>query len=92
MVDDIKEYTESLYTDEEFQLRRANYSAHCMPFTKESLFYREIFEKYYHDQRPHHRRFLDAQQGMARLQRQRSLRPCAGKLRRHRGCDFLFLL
>ena len=50
MVDDIKEYAESLYTDEEFQLRRANYSAHCMPFTKESLFYREIFEKYYHDQ------------------------------------------
>ena len=41
MVDDIKEYAESLYTDEEFQLRRANYSAHCMPFTKESLFYRE---------------------------------------------------
>ena len=50
MVDDIKEYAESLYTDEEFQLRRANYSAHCMPFTQESLFYREIFEKYYHDQ------------------------------------------
>ena len=50
MVDDIKEYAESLYTDEEFQMRRANYSAHCMPFTKESLFYREIFEKYYHDQ------------------------------------------
>ena len=50
MVDDIKEYAEGLYTDEEFQLRRANYSAHCMPFTKESLFYREIFEKYYHDQ------------------------------------------
>ena len=47
---DGKEYTNSLYTDEEFQLRRANYSAHCMPFTKESLFYREIFEKYYHDQ------------------------------------------
>ena len=38
MVDDLKEYAESLYTDEEFQLRRANYSAHCMPFTKESLF------------------------------------------------------
>ena len=50
MVDDIKEYADSLYTDEEFQLRRANYSAHCMPFTKESLFYREIFEKYYYDQ------------------------------------------
>ena len=41
---------DGLYIDEEFQLRRANYSAHCMPFTKESLFYREIFEKYYHDQ------------------------------------------
>ena len=50
MVDDIKEYAESLYTDEEFQLRRANYSATVCPFTKESLFYREIFEKYYHDQ------------------------------------------
>ena len=77
MVDDIKEYTESLYTDEEFQLRRANYSAHCMPFTKESLFYREIFEKYYHDQ-------------SRRLQRQRSLRPCAGKLRRIGGVIFYF--
>ena len=43
MVDDIKEYAESLYTEEEFQMRRANYSAHCMPFTKESLLYREIF-------------------------------------------------
>ena len=50
MVDDIKEYAEGLYTDEEFQMRRANYSAHCMPFTKESLLYREIFEKYYYDQ------------------------------------------
>ena len=50
MVDDIKEYAESLYTEEEFQMRRANYSAHCMPFTKESLLYREIFEKYYYDQ------------------------------------------
>ena len=50
MVDDIKEYAEGLYTEEEFQMRRANYSAHCMPFTKESLLYREIFEKYYYDQ------------------------------------------
>ena len=31
---------------------------------------------------PHHRGLLDAQQGMAGLQRQRPLRPCAGKLRR----------
>ena len=50
MVDDIKQYAEGLYTEEEFQLRRANYSAHCMPFTKESLLYRELFEKYYYDQ------------------------------------------
>ena len=50
MVDDIKQYAEEVYTDEMFQLRRANYSAHCMPFTKESLLYREIFEKYYYDQ------------------------------------------
>ena len=50
MVDDIKQYAEGLYTDEEFQMRRANYSAHCMPFTTESLLYRELFEKHYYDQ------------------------------------------
>ena len=50
MVDDIKQYAEGFYTDEEFQMRRANYSAHCMPFTKESLLYRELFEKHYYDQ------------------------------------------
>lgn len=50
MVDDIKQYAEEVYTDEMYQLRRANYSAHCMPFTKESLLYREIFEKYYYGQ------------------------------------------
>ena len=50
MVDDIKQYAEGLYTEEEFQMRRANYSAHCMPFTKESLLYRELFEKHYYDQ------------------------------------------
>ena len=82
MVDDIKEYAESLYTDEEFQLRRANYSAHCMPFTKESLFYRENFREILPRPEPHHRGLLDAQQGMAGLQRQRPLRPRAGKLRR----------
>ena len=52
-----------------------------MPFTKESLFYREIFEKYYHDQSRTIRGLLDAQQGMAELQRQRPLGPCTGKLR-----------
>ncbi len=50
MVDCIKEYASTLYTDEDFEERRKKYSYHAMPFTKESLMYREIFEKYYPDQ------------------------------------------
>ena len=46
MVDDLKAYAESCYTDEEFERRRLRYT-HAQPFTKESLLYREIFEKYY---------------------------------------------
>ena len=46
MVDDIKEYAESLYTDEEYEEKRKQYSF-ATPFTKESLLYRELFEKYY---------------------------------------------
>ena len=46
MVDDLKEYAESRYGNDEFQLRRYRY-AHARPFTKESLLYRELFEKYY---------------------------------------------
>ncbi|MCR5825108.1 MAG: asparagine synthase B [Oscillospiraceae bacterium] len=46
MVDDLKAYAQTQYTDEEYQLRRVRY-AHAMPFTKESLLYRELFEKYY---------------------------------------------
>ena len=46
MVDDLKEYAESLYTDEAFEEKRRQY-AYCPPFTKESLLYREIFEKHY---------------------------------------------
>ena len=46
MVDDLKQYAEGCYTDAEFEERRARYS-HARPFTKESLLYREIFEKYY---------------------------------------------
>ena len=46
MVDYLKEYAESCYTQEEFELKRQAY-AHAQPFTKESLLYREIFEKYY---------------------------------------------
>ncbi|MDO5309342.1 MAG: asparagine synthase B [Planctomycetia bacterium] len=46
MVDYLKAYAESCYNDEEYQEKRARYS-HATPFTKESLLYREIFEKYY---------------------------------------------
>ena len=46
MVDDIKAYAESRYTDAELAEKCAHY-AHGRPFTKESLLYREIFEKYY---------------------------------------------
>lgn len=46
MVDDLKEYAENCYTDEEFAEKKEEYS-HAKPFTKESLLYREIFEKYY---------------------------------------------
>ena len=46
MVDYLKEYAQSLYTDEEYERKRLAYT-HAQPFTKESLLYREIFEKYY---------------------------------------------
>ena len=46
MVDYLKEYAESCYTDREFEEKRLKYT-HATPFTKESLLYREIFEKYY---------------------------------------------
>ena len=46
MVDYLKEYAETQYSDEEFREKCAKYG-HARPFTKESLLYREIFEKYY---------------------------------------------
>ncbi|MBQ6067512.1 MAG: asparagine synthase B [Clostridia bacterium] len=46
MVDDLKEFAATQYTDEEFEEKRQQYT-HAQPFTKESLLYREIFEKYY---------------------------------------------
>ena len=46
LVDDLKEYAERRYTDEEFETLRRKY-IHARPFTKESLLYREIFEQYY---------------------------------------------
>ncbi|MGI6002634.1 MAG: asparagine synthase B [Lachnospiraceae bacterium] len=47
--DDIIDYANSLYTDEEFEDLSRMY-VHARPFTKESLLYRQIFEKYYPDQ------------------------------------------
>ena len=44
--DDIQEYAEELYSDGEFEERCQKY-VHARPFTKESLLYREIFEKHY---------------------------------------------
>ncbi len=46
MVDYLKEYAEQYYTDKEFEEKCKKYT-HARPFTKESLLYREIFEKYY---------------------------------------------
>ena len=46
MVDYLKEYAEKKYTAGEFETKCAQYD-HARPFTKESLLYREIFEKYY---------------------------------------------
>ena len=46
MVDDLKAYAESLYTDAEFHEKCRQYD-YCPPFTKESLLYREIFERHY---------------------------------------------
>jgi asparagine synthase (glutamine-hydrolysing) len=46
--DDLVEYAESLYTDEEFEEGCEKYTF-AKPFTKESLLYRDIFEKYYGD-------------------------------------------
>ena len=46
LVDHLKAYAESLYTDEQLEQKRKQYQ-HAQPFTKESLLYREIFETYY---------------------------------------------
>jgi asparagine synthase (glutamine-hydrolysing) len=46
MVDELKAYAESMYTDDEF-LKACKKYAYKTPFTKESLLYREIFEEFY---------------------------------------------
>lgn len=44
--DDLMEYADKTYTYAEYEIARKKYT-HATPFTKESLLYREIFEKYY---------------------------------------------
>ena len=46
MIDYLKEYADSLYSDSEFSSKAAAFDF-CPPFTKESLLYREIFERHY---------------------------------------------
>ena len=46
LVDDIKEYAESLYSDEEFEASSGKYR-YLPPISKEALLYRNLFEKYY---------------------------------------------
>lgn len=46
MVDHLKQFAGTCYSDEEYEAKRVAYK-HATPFTKESLLYREIFEKYY---------------------------------------------
>ena len=46
MVDYLKKFAEVCYTDAEFEEKCRAYE-HARPFTKESLLYREIFEKHY---------------------------------------------
>ncbi len=46
LVDDLKAYAGERYGDD-WRERAEQYGYHAKPFTKESLLYREIFEKYY---------------------------------------------
>ena len=46
MVDYLKDYAEKHYTDDAFEEGRQRY-AFALPFTKESLLYRDIFERHY---------------------------------------------
>lgn len=46
MVDYIKEYAESLYSDDELKSAKFKYKE-STPFTKESLLFRDIFEEFY---------------------------------------------
>ena len=47
MADGLKACAEERYSDGDFCRLRRRYEYHCPPFTKESLLYREIFERHY---------------------------------------------
>ena len=47
LVDDLKAYAETKYTDADLAKAQDKYGYHHAPFTKESLLYREIFEEFY---------------------------------------------
>ena len=61
MVDYLKEYAESVYTDQEMETLSEKYT-YARPFTKESLLYREIFGKILSGAGGNDRRILDAEQ------------------------------
>jgi asparagine synthase (glutamine-hydrolysing) len=42
----IREHVDKIYSDEDFEKKSRMYT-HCPPYDKESLYYREIFEKHY---------------------------------------------
>ena len=44
----IKEYVDEIYTDENCEIKKMSYIFN-QPYNKESLYYREIFEKYYNE-------------------------------------------
>lgn len=49
MVDELKKAADRLYSDEDLRQAKQKYP-HCTPFTKEALWYRDIFEKFYPQQ------------------------------------------
>lgn len=47
LVEILKEYAESCYDDKMFEAGVLRYQDHCPPITKESLLYRDIFERHF---------------------------------------------
>lgn len=50
LVDVLKEYAEQVYSDEAFEAGILKYESSNRPFTKESLLYRDLFERHFKDQ------------------------------------------